>query len=151
MTGSYLVFRPATVEETYHIVHCHFDYWAGDLDIDSYHDRELALAATPLARNGGLRVWVLVDPTNDPPVILSSCETMQKEALISRPSASIKPTRELEQVKAFCISSVFTPKKHRKNGYAGVMLRQLGRWLMTTSGNGFSVLYSDIGKVRVAA
>lgn len=152
MTGSPLILRPATDEEIAYIRTLNAASWAGDLDVKTYHDRERVLSSTALTRNGGISCWVLVNPA-EPYNILSSCETIKKHALVSLPPpspADVGPgdaTHLISPVAAHVIGNVFTPLKHRRNGYAGAMLRLLAETLKHGSPEGFSVLYSDIGKV----
>jgi len=146
MTGSHLLLRPATADEIHHIHDLNSASWAGDLDVETYHARERTLASTTLTGNGGILSWVLVNPA-DPDKILSSCETIKKDALISQPLIKQDSPSTVRAVAAHGVGSVFTPSDQRGNGYAGVMLRLLAETLKRGNPNGFNVLYSDIGKV----
>jgi hypothetical protein len=149
MTGSHLILRPATAQEIWNIHDLNSASWAGDLDVETYHAREQTLASTPLTRNGGLSAWVLVDPADDPHKILSSCETTRKDALVSIPHVDGNTFSTVKRVTAHGVGSVFTPEEHRGKGYAGIMLQLLAQTLKKENAEGFSVLYSDIGKVSV--
>jgi hypothetical protein len=151
MTGSHFILRPATAQEIYHLHDLNSASWAGDLDVETYHAREQTLASTPLTRNGGLSAWVLVDPADDPHKVLSSCETTRKDALMSMPHVDGNCFSTVKQVTAHGIGSVFTPAEHRGKGYAGIMLQLLAQALKKGNADGFSVLYSDIGKVSLLA
>lgn len=146
MTVSQLVLRPATPQESDHIHKLNAASWAGELDVETYHARERLLASTPLTRNGGLKCWVLVNPDNNLSKILSSCETITKNAFISAPPVGDRITSTVVTVKADAVGSVFTPVEQRGNGYARTMLQLLREMLMRKNEEGFSVLYSDIGK-----
>ncbi|KAI5804991.1 hypothetical protein EDC01DRAFT_641664 [Geopyxis carbonaria] len=145
MTISQYRLRPATAYEIIWVHDLNAASWAGDLSVQIYHKRERLLASQPLCRNGGLSSWVLVDPAEDHKV-LSSCETIKKDAFVSRPPIDGELKPEVETVVAHAIGSVFTPMEHRGQGYAGIMLQQLSDMLSRGNNHGFSVLYSDIGK-----
>lgn len=145
MTGSHLILRPATAKEVHYIHDLNSSAWAKDLTVEKYHAREQTLASTPLTRNGGLSAWVLVNP-EDPHEVLSSCETIKKGAFVSSLPANGDDVSSVKQVTAHGVGSVFTPVEHRGNGYARTMLQLLAETLRKGNYDGFSVLYSDIGK-----
>lgn len=123
--------------------------WRGALSLPAYLRREEFLGNQPLTCNGGLSFWVLVDsstPSSNPRRILASCETIRKRALIA------KPGRRVEEVVSHGIGSVFCDPQFRGRGYTGRMMRELGGKLDTSrreaeTTTGFTVLFSDIGKV----
>lgn len=126
--------------------------WRGPLDIDGYLRREAHLRNQTLTRNGGITYWVLVD-SEAPPVakgirrILASCETIRKRALIAQSDGHFK------EVISHGIGSVYCNPAYRGRGYAQRMLVELAKNLDTwhqKEGDraDFSVLWSDIGKVR---
>lgn len=152
MTGSSYLLRPATPTEIESLRRLHVEMWAKGLDLDQYLARERTLQSATLTRDGGLQTWVLVDPSSSTPnEILSSCETIQKDVVISRPrrdgNKCAGGKSVIEEGKAHGIGSVFTPKGMRGRGYASVMLGLLSEMLERENGKGFSVLFSDIGKV----
>lgn len=121
--------------------------WGGALSQQDYLEREEYLIKAPLARDGGLTHWVLVDkelPPNRRP-ILASCESLRKRSLISRDGT-------LTETISHGIGSVFCCPEYRGRGYASRMMRELGEklrtWQAGTKGKtcGFSALWSDIGK-----
>lgn len=126
--------------------------WRGALSLSSYLRREEHLANQAFTRDGGLTFWVLVNASSPstldrPRKVLSSCETLQKRALVA--------TKEGIVEEAVChgIGSVFCPPELRGRGYAGKMTRELGkeleRWQQKEGKKcPFTVLYSDIGKVQ---
>ncbi|KAI4205671.1 MAG: hypothetical protein LQ350_000168 [Teloschistes chrysophthalmus] len=62
--------------------------WRGPIDVDVYLRREAHLRTTELNRDGGVTYWILVDTaaaTGSDGIrrILSSCETIRKQALIA--------------------------------------------------------------------
>ncbi|KAF8534583.1 hypothetical protein BDD12DRAFT_755913, partial [Trichophaea hybrida] len=107
--------------------------------------RERVLASTQLTRNGGISSWVLINPA-DPHKILSSCETIKKDALISEAPVNSGRASMVRRVTAHAVGSVFTPTEQRGNGYAANMLRLLAETMKRGNPAGFNVLYSDIGK-----
>ena len=125
--------------------------WRGALSLPLYLDREHHLAAQSLTRHGGIRYWVL---TNKPSahderrIVLSTCESLQKRALVATKHG------EVEEVISYGIGSVFCRNEYRGRGYANRMMKELGRTLEVWGQNSgkktnFTVLYSDIGKVRI--
>lgn len=105
------------------------------------------LLTVPLAKNGGMTMWVLVEKDSSPDqrAILASCESYRKRALVADEGG------EIEDVIVHGIASVFCDPKYRGKGYAKVMLGKLASVLKTwqvKEGERCvgSVLYSDIGK-----
>ncbi|KAI9774283.1 MAG: hypothetical protein M1840_004177 [Geoglossum simile] len=100
--------------------------------------------------------WVLVDTPHLPGGerrVLASCETIRKRALVAyQTTEGVK----VEEAVSHGIGSVFCPKEYRGRGYAGRMMRELSKLLRDWQVEGaakrgmclFTVLYSDIGKVR---
>jgi len=125
--------------------------WGGALSQQDYLEREEYLTKAPLARDGGVTHWILVDkelPPNRRPV-LASCETLRKRSLVSRDG-------KLTEVVSHGIGSVFCDPEYRGKGYASRMMRELGQKLRTWQAGskgktcGFSALWSDIGKLYYA-
>lgn len=121
--------------------------WGTSLSTPDYLEREAYLTTIPLAKDGGITHWILVDrnlPPNLRP-ILASCETLRKPVLVSH-------NGEVKEEITHGIGSVFSQPKFRGKGYASRMLKELAPLLQDwqvdeKSGNcSFSVLYSDIGK-----
>jgi GNAT superfamily N-acetyltransferase len=120
--------------------------WGRALSLESYIKREEHMMNAPLAKNGGITYWVLVDK-NVPPnerVILASCESIRKPALVGKDGSVV-------EVVSHGIGSVFCNPAHRGRGYASRMMAELGKTLQTWQIGGkkmcmFSVLWSDIGK-----
>jgi hypothetical protein len=124
--------------------------WGSALSKSDYLEREAYLTTVPLARNGGVTHWILVDralPPNERP-ILASCESLRKPVLVLRNGV-------IAEGITHGIGSVFSQPKYRGKGYASRMLRELGPtlkdWQIDPSITGkqschFSILYSDIGK-----
>jgi GNAT superfamily N-acetyltransferase len=140
-----------TEEEKLETWTLNFSSWGGALSQQDYLEREEYLTKAPLARDGGVTHWILVDkelPPNRRP-ILASCETLYKRALISRNGT-------LTEVVSHGIGSVFCDPEYRGRGYASRMMRELGEklrtWQAGTKGKtcGFSALWSDIGKTYYA-
>ncbi|PMD35768.1 hypothetical protein L207DRAFT_515531 [Hyaloscypha variabilis F] len=124
--------------------------WGTALSVADYLEREQYLTTVPLARNGGITHWILVDrslPPNERP-ILASCESLRKPVLVSHNGV-------VTEAFTHGIGSVFSQPKFRGKGYASRMLRELGPllkdWQVDPKTPGmhtcpFSILYSDIGK-----
>ncbi|KAI9870525.1 MAG: hypothetical protein M1830_004132 [Pleopsidium flavum] len=124
--------------------------WRGALSLPSYLRREEHLANQAFTRNGGLTFWILVDGSSPsspdkPRKVLSSCETLRKRALVADEEGNI------EEVVCQGVGSVFCAPELRERGYAGRMMKELGkeleRWQQKEQTKcQFTVLYSDIGK-----
>jgi hypothetical protein len=123
--------------------------WRGALSIDDYLEREHHLADQLLTKDGGIKYWILVDTTQpeNEREILSSCETLKKRAWVAKDG-------KVTEVAVHGIGSVFCDPQFRGRRYAQRMMRELGTILdagfqQEKGVKGvFSVLYSDIGKVR---
>ena len=139
----------ATPEEIIAQQHANSEEWRGALTLPAYLRREEVLVDQTLTRDGGLTAWSLVyQPAGSDEKdrkVLCGCETIKKRALVASGNT-------VEAVTAHGVCSVFCPPKHRGKGYAGRMMADLGEklrtWQSTGQNNLFSVLYSDIGKVR---
>jgi len=106
------------------------------------------------ARDGKLTKWVLV-PKDDPETVdfFASCQTFSRKVAVLSPGET-SPTTEI----GHGISLVFTPPKHRGNGYATSLMSLLHVALApqrypesqtmvspTSAHSSVSVLYSDVG------
>lgn len=139
----------ATPEEIIKQQHANSDEWRGVLSLPAYLRREEHLVDQDLTRDGGLTGWVLVyQPAGSDEKdrqVLCGCETIKKRALVASANT-------VEAVTAHGVCSVFCPPQYRGKGYASRMIADLGEKLKTWQSNGqnnlFSVLWSDIGKVR---
>jgi hypothetical protein len=118
--------------------------WKGALSLSAYLGREEHLGKQKLIRDGGLTSWALVTKDGNSRVVLSSCETIRKKALVVH-------NGQVREVICHGVASVFCPPEYRGKGYAGRMIRDLGErlrnWQTDDQDCLFSVLYSDIGKV----
>lgn len=129
--------------------------WRGPLDVNAYLEREAHLRDTDLNRNGGITYWILVDTAAARSVkavrrILASCETLKKRALVARSDGGVK------EITSHGIGSVYCNPEFRGRGYAQRMLAELAKildtWQQKEGRNSeFTVLWSDIGKVRYSA
>lgn len=126
--------------------------WRGALPLSTYLRREPYLASQPLTVNGGLTYWILVDSasTVTPRPILASCETLHKKALVAHRGGPV------EDVISHGVGSVFCREEYRGRGYARRMMEELGKelehWQQEDGKKAkFTVLWSDIGKVRFCA
>jgi GNAT superfamily N-acetyltransferase len=123
--------------------------WKGPITLEAYIRREHFLAKEPLTRDGGISYWALVDTasTAKPRTILSSCESLRKYAV------SVRRGGQIEEEITHGIGSVFCREEYRGHGYAARMMQELGKILETWQQHEgkkakFSLLWSDIGKVR---
>jgi len=120
--------------------------WRGALSLDSYLLREAHLADQDATRNGGHTSWVLVDGGEGPQRnVLCGCETYRKKALVAWRGG-------VKDATVHGVGSVFCPPDRRGRGYAGRMMKELGKKLETWQSEEqcpFSILFSDIGKVRL--
>ncbi|KPM46486.1 hypothetical protein AK830_g199 [Neonectria ditissima] len=123
-----------------------FDSWKDSLTLPAFLTESKFLTTIPLAMDGGMTTWILVDK-NLPPdkrPILCSCETFRKRALMSDACGNV------QQVLVHGIASVFCPSEYRRRGCAARLMREvaevLRNWQSEHGKCVGSVLYSDIGK-----
>lgn len=140
----------ATAEEQLAQLHVNSEEWRGILSVPAYFRREEHLLQQALTRDGGLTSWVLVHQPNGTSEkdrkVLCGCESILKRALVAS-------NGKVDDVAAHGVASVFCPPEYRGKGYAGRMMAELGERLKGWQTQGqsifFSILYSDIGKVRL--
>ncbi|KAI1614869.1 hypothetical protein EDD37DRAFT_650118 [Exophiala viscosa] len=140
--------EPVTPLEYLQTAHLNAEEWKGPLDLQQYLEREEILQQTNLTKDGRITGWILTSdafPLNPDGTrqIFASCETIQTCAYVAQQG-------KLDNVQAHGIASVFTRSEYRGKGYAGRMMRELGKRLeswqkLQDLPNAFSVLYSDIG------
>ncbi|KAE8369362.1 hypothetical protein BDV27DRAFT_121156 [Aspergillus caelatus] len=103
----------------------------------------------PLARDGGMTQWVLVEKAAAPGkrLLLSSCETFYKRSWICDRNGNVA------SVITHGIASVYTDSRYRGRGYASRLMNELARVLPTWQIDQSeqvkcvaSVLFSDIGR-----
>ncbi|KAI0205042.1 hypothetical protein F4808DRAFT_320979 [Astrocystis sublimbata] len=135
-----------TEEENVYIWTNTFKSWGDYLDLPGYIRESQYLTTVPLATNGGMTTWILVDktlPPNGRP-ILCSCESFYKRSLTSNAG-------KVDEVVVHGIASVFCPETLRRRGYTGRLMRELAKVLRAWQSDSYpvagSVLYSDIGKI----
>lgn len=124
--------------------------WRDALTLPQYLEESAFLTTVPLAKDGGMTIWILVDK-NLPPgqrPILCACESFRKRAFLN--------TRDGEPTETIIhsVASVFTDPAYRGRGYASRLMRELAIALRTWQTEELkcsgSVLYSDIGKMFYA-
>ncbi|KAI1265838.1 hypothetical protein F5Y18DRAFT_29604 [Xylariaceae sp. FL1019] len=115
--------------------------------LSEYSEESQYLTSVPLAENGGMTTWILVDKTlsANQRQILCSCESIFKRVLISDEEGNI------EEGVIHGIASVFCADEYRGRGYATRHMREISktlRYWQAQPGRKVigSVLYSDIGK-----
>jgi len=157
--GTKLVLREANIDERHFTWTLNAGEWKGPLNEQAYYLREAHIGSQAITREGGQQYWILVDADDDYsrrdaeghrlPNILSACETIRK------PSMIFKMNGDTEEVVSYGIGGVYTAAEYRGKGYAKTMLNLLAQQLREYhhggKRSGFSVLYSDIGKVIPAS
>ncbi|MCJ1358223.1 MAG: hypothetical protein MMC33_008222 [Icmadophila ericetorum] len=119
--------------------------WRDALTLPLYLEESNFLTSVPLAKDGGMTLWVLVDNKLplDQRTILCSCETFLKRAFISTQGVVTEKI-------VHGVASVFCDPIYRGRGYAARMMKELAKLLPTWQTETMecigSVLYSDIGK-----
>jgi len=120
--------------------------WRDALTLPQYLEESAFLTTVPLAKDGGMTIWILVDKSLPPGQrpILCACESFRKRALLS--------TKEGEPTETIIhgVASVFTDPAYRGRGYASRLMKELAialrSWQTENMKCSGSVLYSDIGK-----
>lgn len=122
------------------------DSWRDSLPLPLYIAESKFLTTIPLARDGGMTTWILVEksfPPNKRP-ILCSCESFRKKCIISDPQGNS------EDIIVHAIASVYCTPEYRGRGYASKhmveMSKTLREWQSEHGQPVASILYSDIGK-----
>jgi GNAT superfamily N-acetyltransferase len=120
--------------------------WKDALSLPLYLEEWAYMMSTPLVKDGGMTVWILVDK-NLPPdrrPILCSCETFRKRSLVGDSRGSVTETI------IHGVASVFCNPAYRGRGYGSRMMKELAEvlrsWQVERKKCVGSVLYSDIGK-----
>ncbi|RFN45012.1 lysine acetyltransferase protein [Fusarium flagelliforme] len=120
--------------------------WKDSLPVHVFLEESEYLTTVPLAKDGGMTYWILVDKRlspNERP-ILCSCESILKRAITSDPDGNV------EDAIVHGIASVFCFEEHRGRGYAARHMTEMSKALRNwKSEQGViigSILYSDIGK-----
>jgi GNAT superfamily N-acetyltransferase len=120
--------------------------WQDALSTPAFLEEFQYMTTAPLARDGGMTNWILVDERLAPGKrqILSSCETFRKRALKSDNCGNVI------EVIVYGIASVFCLPQFRGHGYPKRMMRELASKFQVWQAENYrcigSVLYSDIGK-----
>ncbi|KAL9097009.1 MAG: hypothetical protein Q9165_000973 [Trypethelium subeluteriae] len=118
--------------------------WKGALSLEAYHRRERYLLQAPLAKDGGLTHWILVNSDAEDRKVFAGCESLRKRALVAK-------NGNVVDVICHGIGSVFSPPEFRGRGYGRRLMAEIGPQLETWQTENFpclfSVLFSDIGKL----
>jgi len=123
-----------------------FAEWGDALTLPQYLEESIYVTKIPLAKDGGMTQWVLVDknlsPNNRP--TLASCEIIIKRALVS----DIKG--RVAEVIIPGIASVFCKPEWRHHLYGTRLMQELAKMLrgyqVGDKKCAGSILYSDTGK-----
>ncbi|KAL4957554.1 hypothetical protein BDW69DRAFT_156091 [Aspergillus filifer] len=120
--------------------------WKDALPVDGFLEESAYLMTVPLAKDGGMTQWILVDG-NLPPNkrrILASCESFYKRSWISDPDGNVTDAL------THGVASVYVDAKLRGQGYATRLMKELAKtlpsWQTEKTTCVASVLFSDIGK-----
>jgi GNAT superfamily N-acetyltransferase len=137
--------HPTSAEQT-QIWTLYATIWGKALPLPQYMEECGAMLDVPLAEDGGMTSWVLVEKNDTPDrrAILSCCRTYRKRALVSRQGV-------VQEQVVYGVAAVFCDPQYRRHGYASRMMAELAKTLKywqikdgeTCAG---SILYSDIGK-----
>ncbi|OJD27789.1 hypothetical protein ACJ73_00812 [Blastomyces percursus] len=121
--------------------------WKDALPVDIYLEESLYLMTVPLAKEGGMTQWVLVDRElpREQRLLLASCETFRKRSWVSDKHGNVA------EVITHGVASVYCDPRYRGRGYASRLMRELAevlpKWQTTRANQCIaSVLFSDIGK-----
>ncbi|KAF2021095.1 hypothetical protein BU24DRAFT_14678 [Aaosphaeria arxii CBS 175.79] len=124
--------------------------WKDSLSPSQFLEESHYLSNVPLAQDGAMTNWILVDKRSKPNArhILCSCETFRKRSLTSNARGEVKDSI------VHGVASVFCPPEFRRRGYAARMMEELAIVLRTWQDSKLpcvaSILYSDIGKTFYA-
>lgn len=120
--------------------------WKDALSPSQYLEESAYLLTIPLATDGGMTLWILVDK-NLPPdqrPILCSCETFCKRSMISDAKGIFTETI------THGVASLFCHPAYRRRGYGSRMMNELAvvlrNWQVESRKCVGNVVYSDIGK-----
>ncbi|KAH8686453.1 hypothetical protein BGZ61DRAFT_355684 [Ilyonectria robusta] len=121
--------------------------WKDSFTVPVFLEESKYLTTVPLAKEGGMTIWILVDknlPPNERP-ILCSCESFVKRTITSDADGNTDDNI------VHGIASVFCPEEYRRRGYAARHMREMAkalyRWKPDQGKCVGSILYSDIGKI----
>ena len=135
-----------TAEECVEIWKLSFLAWGDALSLPLYLEESAFLTTVPLAKDGGMTLWILTDKTLSPNKrpILCSCETFRKRSLVGDTKGDVT------EMIVHGVASVFCNPLYRGRGYASRLMKELAKVLPTWQTERRkcigSVLYSDIGK-----
>lgn len=120
--------------------------WKDALSLPLYLEESAYLTTIPLATDGGMTLWILVDK-NLPPdhrPILCSGETFRKRSLLSDAKGGVTETI------THGVASLFCHPAYRGRGYGSRMMKELAAvlrsWQVESKKCVGCVIYSDIGR-----
>jgi hypothetical protein len=137
---SLLKLIPCTSNEQLDAVHLHtHEAWGPKLTLKQYCDREAQIHKTDYARLKQ-RACILVEESESEGSInwLSFGDVFYQPALLLREGS-------LYEGNMVAVASVFTPRHHRRKGYAKIMLDKLLETERSNPANIATSLYTDIG------
>ncbi|KAF8962034.1 hypothetical protein BGZ46_001257 [Entomortierella lignicola] len=130
------------------------EHFANDIPTDIWLEKSALRTSLDLGPGIEHKIWVLVPKGkgHDPTAILSSVHTYERPGFMSTPTPTPSDLTTKSGIKALdvvivYVLLVFTPVKHRKQGYARKMLKMLGDQLksQTNPTVSLSFLYSSVG------
>lgn len=145
-TSPNLYLTQPTLQESESIWNTTFAEWGDALTLPQFLEESLHVTTIPLAKDGGMVPWALVDKTLpiEQRTVLSSCEIIRKKALFADGLGGVSDSI------VFGIASVFCDPALRHRGYGTRLMHEVAKMLReerakdeTVLG---SILYSDIGK-----
>lgn len=119
--------------------------WGDALTLPEYLEESAFLTTVPLAKDGGMSIWLLTDKNLSPDhrPILCSCETFRNRTLITDREG------HFSEAIIHSVASVFCDPQYRRRGYAARLLAELAKilpnWQAEHGRCIGSVLFSDIG------
>jgi GNAT superfamily N-acetyltransferase len=120
--------------------------WGDSDQVPLWLGRFRYLTTIPLAKDGGMTMWILTDAEYPPcgRPILSSCDTILKRSVTCDGQGNTQDNI------IHGIASVFTPPEYRRRGYAARLMKELATklhgWQSEHTPCIGSILYSDIGE-----
>ncbi|EDN03300.1 predicted protein [Histoplasma mississippiense (nom. inval.)] len=119
--------------------------WKDALPADVYLEESLHLMTVPLAKDGGMTQWVLVDKNllRERRPLLASCETFRKRSWVSDTYGNVA------EFITHGVASVYCDPRYRGRGYASRLMKELAevlpKWQTAKTKECIaSVLFSDI-------
>jgi GNAT superfamily N-acetyltransferase len=111
------------------------------LSAEQYLEREAFFDTLPLLRDGGLRVWCLLD-AEDRNRVITTCKTVRRDLFIRDGPG------EGRKAQGFCLASVVCDPQFRGQGFTSILLEEVAKWADGPGQAAVTFLYTSIGSVR---